>query len=495
MIKNIPTKYYDLLNDLGMFNGITDDSREVTAGNLFVAGGGNHLSDTYIYHAIENGAAAIVGPSCLKRNYPVPYIVSPDGLKYKSQLASRFFRNPSERVILIGVTGTCGKTTTTYLLESIFLKAGKKVGVIGTENYRYDGRVFPSSNTTPGTIKLNNLIRMMKDAGCEVVVMEVSSHALAQERIEGLSFDGAIFTNLTHDHLDFHLTMESYYQTKKKLFFEYANATDKTFHAVINKANDFGHRLYCEIEAQCFKNYELKSFCLDSTDASISLSPDLYSIEIKSKDFERTIRSNLIGRFNAENVLGAATLAASLGVDSKYVSAGIMEMSHVPGRMNRIDRSGRTIVVDFAHKPGALLEVITTLKPMTRGELIVVFGCGGARDQEKRPEMGKIAATFANHIIVTSDNQRGENIDSITSQIVSGIKSLRATGFEVVKDRREAIETAMRRSKNGDLILIAGRGSEGQLNIYNSATRKYEDINFSDMTVAQESAQIFISPN
>jgi len=482
MTKN-NTNYYKLLEILDDFSGITDDSREVQSGFLFVAGGGGALANKYIDEAINNGAKAVVGPKSLKRALPVTFIETPSELDYKGEVARSFFKDPSKDVILIGVTGTCGKTTTTYLLESIFLKWGKKVGVIGTENYRYGNCVIPSVNTTPGIIKINKLLNDMKNSGCQVVVMEVSSHALVQKRVEGLLFDGAIFTNLTHDHLDIHQTMENYFQTKSKLFLQHPATDKKKFHAVINTEGDYGKRLYSDISARNFSNYQLDQFNL----TGVTVLAKSNFVEIHNSLFK--FRSDLIGSFNAENILGAVTLAKALDVPSNLVVDAISEMGYVPGRMNRISYANRTIVVDYAHKPGALFEVASTLRSMTTGNLIIVFGCGGARDQEKRPEMGRIAARLADYIIVTSDNQRGESIESIMAQIVSGITSVRLDGFEVIDNRRKAIEKALGLSKSGDLILIAGRGTESKLNVYVKKLKKYEDIEFDDMTVAKESFQ------
>lgn len=393
---------------------------------------------------------------------------------------------------MVGVTGTSGKTTTTYLIESVLKAAGHAVGVIGTVNFRFGEKVYPSTHTTPGAVELQKLLSEMRRDGCTAVVMEVSSHALKQDRSAFIAFDGVVFTNLTPEHLDFHPDMEDYYASKKILFTEYldvATAAGKKPVAAINIEDEYGRRLLEECRAHPVAGSRYLSFTATQGQSgdftAQALRIDLGGIQGETQDVK--IRSGLTGRFNAANILGALTVARGMGIDPAAVSRGISELAAVPGRLERVPNSrGIHVVVDYAHKPDALEKVLTTLVEV-KGEqrLITVFGCGGDRDRKKRPVMGEMAVRLSDHVFVTSDNPRTEDPTSIIDEILRGAPG--AKNLTVEPDRRKAIFGAIAMAKKGDLVLIAGKGHEDCQIIGDpsapSGTRK---IHFDDREVATE---------
>jgi UDP-N-acetylmuramoyl-L-alanyl-D-glutamate--2,6-diaminopimelate ligase len=485
--------YDTLLSDIKRFPAIADDTRQVSPGCLFVAGGGRDKAVSYARLAIELGAAVVVGPDAVLADSGIPYISVPAGRLYFAELANAYFETPSLGLTMIGVTGTCGKTTTTYLVESILREGGYSVGVIGTESYRYPGTVLPSTNTTPGAIALNRLLRQMKDAGCDAVAMEVSSHAIRQERARGLVFDGAIFTNLSTEHQDLHPDMEDYFATKARLFTEYADvaaSAGKTFHACVNLNDEHGRRLAGALQSRQRPGYHLrvvdKLFGEGAPPADTDLRISQAGLE--GRVFGVDISSPLIGRFNAENIAVAVGLTQSLGVTADAIHRGVAAVAAVPGRLERVPTDERSIFVDFAHKPGALAAVLGAVRPLTENGLCVVFGCGGRRDRAKRPEMGQIAVTLADRIVITSDNSRGEPWDEILNDILQGIPMGDRHKVSVIPDRREAIESAVQGAATHDIIVIAGRGSENELSVL-SPSGEERRIHFNDAEVALETVR------
>lgn len=376
-------------------------------------------------------------------------------------------------MLVLGVTGTSGKTTTSYLLESILRAAGKKVGLIGTISHRINGVEIPSTHTTPGPIELHRLIRSMKAQGCDSLVMEVSSHALRQYRAIGIAFDGALFTNLSSEHLDYHSDMEDYFQAKATLF-NFQSALSRSWGKdpvfAIHSGNPYGDRLLRETKTAIGFSVE-KGTQIDASGIRGVFS----GIEIES---------NLLGRFNAENIASAIALAKVLPkkftITDSAIQTGIKNLSRVPGRLDQVPdpQGGRVILVDYAHKPDALEKVLEVLRPMRASgkKLFCVIGCGGDRDRKKRPVMGEIACRLSDMVFLTSDNPRTESPESILDEVEKGCSSF--SNWKRIADRKSAIEAAVRAADHGDLVLIAGKGHEDYQII---GTKK---IHFDDREVA-----------
>lgn len=442
----------------GEFVSVTSDSREVKVGSLFVAVPGlSSDGHDFIENAAKQGATAIVGERSFRVS--VPYLPVKDSRAALAELAGSFYRDPSHALKMIAVTGTSGKTTTTYIVEAVLQAAGFKVGVIGTVNFRFGKKIYPSTHTTPGPVELQRLLREMKDEGCTHVVMEVSSHALKQHRVAGVLFDVMGFTNLTPEHLDFHPDMEDYFRSKAMLFrefFDRAASMGKKPVRVINADDRYGQRLLGELPASRAYGLGLASL-KDSLDG------------ISGKFGNLNIKTGLTGQFNISNLLCAIEISQALGVESKAIEAAVARLIvGAPGRLERIpNKKGIHAFVDYAHKSDALEKVLKTLRAMKSPSqrLITVFGCGGDRDKAKRPVMGKIAAEFSDEVIVTWDNPRTEDPEAIVSAIVEGIvefdaASSKKTSYRVEPDRKKAIELAVQMAHSGDLVLVAGKGHE-----------------------------------
>ena len=459
--------------------GITSDTRNIKQGMVFVAVRGvsqdGHL---FLNDAEMKGAVALVGEvSPSEVHSRVPYFQVADSALALAQLAAEYYQNPSHSLLVVGVTGTSGKTTTTYLLESILQSAGYSVGLIGTVSVRFGGQEMPSTHTTPGAVELQSILNEMKSKGCTAVVMEVSSHALKQKRVHGVEFDGMIFTNLSPEHLDYHPDMEDYFEAKAILFSDIARdsirAGKKSF-AAINTSDSYGKKLVEKIAA--FPKGEAPRYDQFGTQDSLDCRVDGVFGEIHGVPIE----SALVGRFNASNIDAAVCLAKGIGIPSKAIEEGIRRLPGVPGRLERVANSkGVHIWVDYAHKPDALEKVIKTLRERRNGKkLITVFGCGGDRDRKKRPLMGQIAVQWSDRVWITSDNPRTEEPMGIISEILTGVGS--AQNFTVQVDRRKAIFEAVSSAGAGDLVLIAGKGHEDYQII------GAQKIHFDDREVASE---------
>jgi UDP-N-acetylmuramoyl-L-alanyl-D-glutamate--2,6-diaminopimelate ligase len=425
-------------------------------GAVFVAvQGTSQDGHAFIPTAVKQGALVVVGEAAPPAYLAIPYIRVESSRRALSELAAAFHGHPSRGLLMFGVTGTSGKTTTTYLIESILEAAGHRVGVIGTVNFRHGGRVLPSTHTTPGAVELQALLSEMKREGCTAVVMEVSSHSLVQQRVASIAFDGVVFTNLSSEHLDFHRTMEEYYQAKKLLFTEVARAAVKTGKrpkAAVH-TDSYGQRLLQELASE--PSIQTHGY------GEHALSVDVNGIRGRVGGVD--VRSPLIGSFNAQNLLAAITVCSAVGVADDAIAAGISALAAVPGRLQAVPNCRRIhVLVDYAHKPDALEKVLKTLSEMRAGHrLITVFGCGGDRDRTKRPVMGRIAVELSDQVYVTSDNPRTENPDRIIEEIVTGIRSApNACPYEIEPDRRKAIHAAVSSAAPGDLVLIAGKGHE-----------------------------------
>ena len=490
-------------------SGLSYDSRKALPGHVFFAIPGEKLDgQDFIADAVQRGAIAVV----LEGKGACPpgtvLIRVRDARRAMGLWGAHFFRRPSERLKLFGVTGTNGKTTVTYLLESILRAAGFSTGVIGTINYRYQGKEFPSHHTTPESLDVQALLAEMHLANVDAVAMEVSSHALAQERVRGLEFDGALFTNLSRDHLDYHRDMDDYFAAKKKLFTDHLNNSSKSKKAaIINGGDPYGEEL---IKQLANSGVDVWSYGREGNwdVRPVNVQSDVNGLrgEMRVKDQNFNFSSALIGLANLENVLAAAGAGFALGLPPQAISSGIEQLASVPGRVEKVENnSGISILVDYAHTPDALEKVLGAVRPLTRQKVVAVFGCGGDRDRGKRPLMGEIAARLSDITVLTSDNPRSEDPLKIIDEIETGVqktglkklviaesgaekskiqnpKSKIERGYCVEADRREAIRTALRLARPGDLILIAGKGHED----YQILGPKR--IHFDDREVAREEA-------
>ncbi|MFZ5563691.1 MAG: UDP-N-acetylmuramoyl-L-alanyl-D-glutamate--2,6-diaminopimelate ligase [Thermodesulfobacteriota bacterium] len=471
----------------------------VLPGGIFVAIRGSAKDGhDFIGQALEKGAAAIVVEKDVDTRGVVVRVS--DTRRALAVLAAMFYGNPCERLMMVGVTGTNGKTTTTALVERMLAAAGKNVGVIGTGNFRYGGRRFKNPLTTPESADLQRILSEMAAAGVTHVVMEVSSHALAQQRVAACVFDAAVFTNLTQDHLDFHGTMDAYWECKKRLFIQTPeiHIRKKRVASVINCNDKRGLALFETLPPAGRVSAGFSEDCAVHPRGIVS-SPAGISGTLVTPAGEMAFSSPLVGPYNLENILCAAGAAFALGLDAEAVRTGIDGFTGVPGRLEKVaDRMGRFVFVDYAHTPDALENVLAALRKISRGRLFCVFGCGGDRDRAKRPKMARIAVTIADRVVVTSDNPRSEEPQAIIAEIVKGTSGLSEQVFDIAAlagpgdagrflvepDRRQAIRTAVMASAPGDTILIAGKGEE-TYQIFKDRT-----IDFDDRREAAEALKI-----
>jgi len=435
--------------------GIAHDSRRVKPGDLFVAlRGTKEDGHRFVPDALKAGASALLLEEPLPWAVPVPWVVVPDAREALALVAARFFGEPSRELTIIGITGTNGKTTTSYLLEAILKEAGAEVGVIGTVNYRWGNRMLPALNTTPSPCELQRILREMASHGVTHVVMEVSSHALVQRRVKACHLDVGIFTNLSPEHLDYHGTMEEYLAAKALLFNEVLKESAKEPWAIYNRDDRWVRKAAEEVNGLKKMDYGT-----EGTIRPLRWRTDLEGIEavIDTPRGILEVSSSLIGPFNLENIMAAVASALALGVSSDAIVLGIEKVRGIPGRMERVGRRP-AVFVDYAHTPDALEKVLSGIKPLVRGRLIVVFGCGGERDRSKRPLMGQVASKLASRVVVTSDNPRGEDPLKIIEEIRKGLEP--GTDHLIIPDRREAIRKAIEEAKPEDVVVIAGKGHE-----------------------------------
>ena len=462
----------DLRGDPALeIQGLAYDSRLVKPGDLFVAIRGHHSDGhRFIEKAVEKGAVAVLAETLTGGESKVATLLVPDSRKALSKIALVFYAKPFEHITLIGVTGTNGKTTTTYLLESIVKAAGGKPGVLGTVNYRYSDKKLPAPVTTPESLDLIRLSREMVDHGVTHIVMEVSSHALDQGRTEDCPFNVAVFTNLSRDHLDYHKTMDEYFAAKSRLFTGLETGPSGTAPwAVINLDDPRGKDLVAVTRSKVI-TYGLGKECQVSADA-VGVDGKGLRFRLRTPAGQAVIRSPLIGDFNVHNILAAAGAGLALNLPLETVVRGIEALKAIPGRLERVaNRRGLTLVVDYSHTPDALLKAMTSLKPYVKGRLITVFGCGGDRDRGKRYDMGRLAGEHSDVAFITSDNPRSEDPLSIVMEIEKGMldsglgkgggNAHPGRGYFLEVDRREAIRKAVAMAEEADVVLIAGKGHE-----------------------------------
>jgi UDP-N-acetylmuramoyl-L-alanyl-D-glutamate--2,6-diaminopimelate ligase len=463
-----------LLGDLGTaadieVGGIATDSRRVRPGDVFFALPGQRDDGRrHIAEAVARGARVVVASEAL--NVPGAVVLpSRTPRRLLGLAAARLAGDPSRELTLVGVTGTNGKTTTTYLLEAIWQAAGLRPGVVGTVTYRFAGKSQPAPLTTPEAPVLQALLAEMRVAGTSHVALEVSSHALAQDRVAGCRFDAAVFTNLSRDHLDFHGDTETYYAAKARLFLECLPTSGKSDPvAVVNVDDPAGARLAADVRVRCVTyGRQAKANVrplavetnLEGTRGTLSLGGERHRFE-----------SRLVGAPHTENILGAAGAAWALGIPPAAIADGLAAAEPPPGRLEQIHGRGFSVIVDYAHSPDALARALDVLRPLTKGMLITVFGCGGDRDRGKRPLMGDAAARGSDVVVLTSDNPRSEDPRAIIAEIEVGVVAAGmrplgapapgARGYAVEPDRRAAITAAIRLARPGDLVLVAGKGHE-----------------------------------
>ncbi len=438
-------------------SGATNDSRKVRPGWLFVAVSGT-VDDghRYIKQALAAGAVAVVSEKNLELPFAIACLRVSDAYAAAAGVAEVLYDFPARKLELIGITGTNGKTTTAFLLREIFLRVDGKVGMIGTVGYDCGGTWEVASRTTPDPFVLQSLFTEMVKNGCRRALLEVSSHALMQKRLGSSRFKGAIFTNLSGDHLDYHETMEKYYLAKRILFQELL-ADDAVI--VVNGDDRYGKRLKRELAGRRVKVWGRLHRNLGYHLRVVREGLLGQVCQLTGCQEARRWRAPLIGRYNADNMAAAALLARGLGVSWEEIVTVFSTTSGVPGRLQAVTFPNQSLaLVDYAHTDDALLKVLQTLKRVPHRRLLVVFGCGGDRDRDKRPRMGRVAAVYADHVIVTSDNPRNEEPKVITAGIVSGIPAHKS--YEVILDRRQAIEAAVGMMKSQDILLLAGKGHE-----------------------------------
>jgi UDP-N-acetylmuramoyl-L-alanyl-D-glutamate--2,6-diaminopimelate ligase len=468
--------------------GIAYDSRQVLPGFIFVAVRGMQTDgNRFIPHAIAKGATAIVSSSPRVEALAMPWIQVDDEREVLALLAANYYGHPTQKLHLVGITGTNGKTTTTHLVESILRAAGHPAAVLGTIDYRGPGFAYPAERTTPEAPDLEQFFRRVVDAGWQHAVMEVSSHAIALKRVRGLRFDVAVFTNLSHDHLDFHGTMESYFAEKKKLFQGLDGVTPRML--VLNLDDPHFNQL------QAIEPTRVLSYGMNDA-ADIHLLSHHFGWEgteavYKTPVGHIDVRSALMGTPNLYNIGAAIGVAIGLDTPPDAIRQGILDLEKVPGRFELIHSKQRfRVIVDYAHTDDALEKVLQSAREITAGKLIVVFGCGGDRDRTKRPLMGEVAARKSDFAVVTSDNPRSENPLAILEEIEQGLKlagASRGSRYVVCVDRREGIRRALAAAAPGDTVVIAGKGHETYQEV------GQQTLDFDDRVVARELLNEFVT--
>ncbi len=463
---------------------VTADSRQVKPGSLFICLDGAHVDGhAYAAKAVEAGAAALLVSKPVEVPANVTVLTVADTREAMKACVPFFFDYPGCKMRMIGVTGTNGKTTTTHIIGHILRAQGYKVGIIGTVHVLIGLKAYPIHNTTPDVVDLQRILAQMVDEGVTHCVMEVSSHALALGRVAGVEYDTAVFTNLTQDHLDFHKTFENYLAAKCKLFEQVSrpNQHKAGKGAVINIDDAYGHRVVEKNSAPLITYGTKGQGTLEAENLTITSKTSAYDIRYHGEVYP--IHMRITGLFNVYNTLAAIGACLHERVAMEDIVKALSNFTAVPGRFELIEEGQPfAVVVDYAHTPDGLENILETAKEITEGRILVVFGCGGDRDNTKRPIMGRIAAKFGDHIFVTSDNPRTEDPNKIVEQVAAGVKeALRpGTDYTVIVDRRTAIHAAIKEAKAGDVVIIAGKGHEDYQIL------KDKTIHFDDREVARE---------
>lgn len=476
LLKGIPVQEIRGSKEIEI-SGIFSNSKLVSPGSLFIAKKGLNVDGSrFIPDAIAAGAVAI-----LTDMYDpfisggVVQIIHPDTAAIEAKLAAQYYNSPSDSLFLCGITGTNGKTTSSYIVRHLLNGAGVTTGLIGTIETIFGNKALPSSLTTSDVITNNKLFSEMLQSGCKAAVMEVSSHALTQNRVEGIEYDIAIFTNLTQDHLDYHHTMQEYAQAKSKLFASLLPSTKakKKFlkAAVVNQDSPWTNEMVKECQVRIFTYGIENEADLQATNISLSSHGTSFQVNYQGKTYP--FSWDLIGRFNVYNCLAALSAGLLYGIEIERALEILRTFKTAPGRLERVpNKKGVHVFVDYAHTDDALRNVLETLQEIKKGKLITVFGCGGNRDKEKRPKMGAIAEHLSDAIIVTSDNPRNEDPKAIVNEILQGLKNPK--NAHVILDRLEAISTSIKMAKKDDVVLIAGKGHE-TYQIFSHQTITFDD--------------------
>jgi len=461
-------------------SGVEYDSRRVKPGTAFVAMRGETSDgNRFIDQAIQAGAVAVVTDSTAEKpREGVAWAVVPHGRRALARLSANFYKRPAERIAITGITGTNGKSTTAFLIESILTAAGRKSALIGTIEYHVAGNVYPAPHTTPEALELARLLHEALGLGATDAVMEVSSHALAQERVFGLPFDVAVFTNLTRDHLDYHQTMDEYFAAKRVLF--EGCGTDAPRAAVTNLDDEYGSKLagFSRKRSSVVLTYGLERG--DFHAEKVDISPRGTRLDLATPLEKIPIFSPLIGRVNVYNILAAAAACYTRGCDSQAIARGVESLTHVPGRFERVDcGQAFTVVVDYAHTDDALRNLTALAREfVSRGggaaRVLTVFGCGGDRDRAKRPLMGEAAGRGSDFVVLTSDNPRSEDPRAIINDALVGLQKT-GVKYRVEVDRRKAIALAIAEARPGDIVLLAGKGHE-KVQVTREGSHPFDDV-------------------
>ncbi|GBF75468.1 UDP-N-acetylmuramoyl-L-alanyl-D-glutamate--2,6-diaminopimelate ligase [Paenibacillus sp. 598K] len=469
--------------------GIRIDSRKVVPGDLFICLPG-HTVDGHDYaaQAAERGAAALV----VQRPLPValPQLIVKDSRLAMAILGSHYYGYPSERLRMIGITGTNGKTTTTYLIERLLADAGRPAGVIGTIEMRYAGRSLPMSGTTPESLDLQQALADMAATDTAYCVMEVSSHALEQGRVKGIRYRSAVFTNLTQDHLDYHQTMDNYAAAKSLLFSRLGNAyapeSSERSYSIINADDPYGVQLAKASAAEVI-TYGIEAEA-DVRASNIAISARGTSFHLETFRGGLDVQLRLVGKFNVANALAAVATGLAEGLELTQIRDSLEQIAGVPGRVEAVDAGqDYAVIVDYAHTPDGLDNVLKAVKEIAAGRVICVFGCGGDRDRTKRPIMGRIAASHADYMLITSDNPRSEDPERILRDIEAGLLAdeVPPSRYALEVDRREAIKKAVEMASSDDVVLIAGKGHE-TYQIIGSRTFDFDDRQIAEQLIRSQ---------
>ena len=483
LLQEVTYKEHRVLQGM-MITGIQYDSRKVELGNLFVAIKGFETDGhNYIRQALDNGAIAILVSDEAYCSVEYPWILVEDSRLALAEISSAFYGHPSEKLKLIGVTGTNGKTTTTNLICDIIHAQGHKTGLIGTIHNRIGDRVLEGSRTTPESLELQRMFAEMVEEGIDYAVMEVSSHALELQRVACCDFDMAVFTNLTQDHLDYHETMENYCKAKTMLFRTLGAKGEKAGlakTAIINIDDPWSNHFMVASNAPVITYGIEKDGSWKAEQVQVTANGVQYVVD------DMPVQLHLNGNFNVYNSLAALAVGEALGFHVADVIKALEQVPGIAGRFQKVESDkDYTVIVDYAHTPDGLENVISTAKAFAEGRVITVFGCGGDRDRTKRPLMGKVAAKLSNYCVVTSDNPRTEDPEQILADILPGVQEyMTETAYTVEADRRKAISFAIAMAQPGDVVLLAGKGHEN-----------YQEINgvkhhFDDYEVALEAMQV-----
>lgn len=455
----------DVIADNGLdpvITGIHYDSRRVRPGFVFVCiRGFRQDGHSFVGDALERGAVAVVAEKRIDVPDGVAWIQARDTRSALAAMAASFYGHPSRELFLCGVTGTNGKTTTTHLIEAVLRAKGEKTGLIGTVWNKIGDQKLPVTHTTPESLDLQSLLREMVDSGVRAVAMEVSSHGLVLQRVAGCEFDAAVFTNLTQDHLDFHRDMREYLEAKMLLFKNLGKRRTKSrpFYAVVNADDPVAKEIIENTDAPVL-TYGIREKA-DLVAKDLQLSSKMSRFVLSYRGEESLFTLLLPGAFNVYNSLAAIAVGLQEGLSLEAIREALREVRGVPGRFEVVDAGQDfTVIVDYAHTPDGLENLLRTARSIAEGRLITVFGCGGDRDPSKRPVMGKISGELSDYTVITSDNPRTEDPQRIIEQIVAGIKQVSGAKFAVEPDRKEAIRIALHRARRGDIVVIAGKGHE-----------------------------------